>query len=132
MIQSVSDTQENIVDLNKVQLFEGLNSRDEVIGEYLGGIYGYKNVDYAFEKYSKNPLPGLGNPDLFDTGSFFAGFTISISGKKMDIFSTDSKNDKLFQKYPAIFGLGPKAQTMYIGKFLQLALNERRIQKLGL
>lgn len=130
--ESIEETKDQIVNLNKDQLLSGFSAKDIKIGEYYGGIFGYKNAGYAFEKYSRNPAPGLGNPDLYNTGDFFSGFTISVRMRKGSIYSSDSKNNKLVQNYPDIFGLGPTRQRTYIKEFLLAAFIYRRKQQIGL
>ncbi len=123
---------DELVTLQRNQLFQGLNAKDQVIGDIDNGKFGYKNEKYAFSKYASNPLPGLGNPDLFDTGDFYRGIIVKINGRKISIYSTDSKNLQLSSKYPYIFGLGPKAQKVFIRQFLFKAFVQHRKEKIKL
>lgn len=121
IIDAVTATEDQITVENKEQLFDGLDNDGNIIGD----IKPYASANYAFEKYQKNPIPGLGNPDLNDTGAFYAGMTIDISGSALKQYSTDSKNDELVAKYPGIYGLGPIAKKDYITGYLQQAVRQQ-------
>ena len=128
IINAVTETKDEITQENKQQLFSGLDDNDNVIGDSKP----YASANYAFEKYQKNPIPGLGNPDLDDTGAFYAGMTIDISGSTIKQYSTDSKNEELIAKYPGIFGLGPVAKKEYITDYLQQAVRVQTRAILGI
>lgn len=130
--KAMKTQKQDLAALQRNQLFHGLNSKDQVIGDTESGRLGYKDKNYAFDKYKKNPLPGLGNPDLFDTGDFYRGITVTVTGRKLSIYSTDSKNLQLSSKYPFIFGLGPKAQKVFIESFLAKAFFDYRKSKIKL
>lgn len=106
---------EEFTEENKKQLFEGFNKFGTRLKEYA-------NAEYAFYKYNKNPIPGLGNPDLFETGSFQNKIKMSIVGLQIVESSSDSKNDDLTVKYPGVFGLGGKYKVEFISKDLRPAL----------
>ncbi len=125
-------TQASLINLNKYQLFRGINNEGDIIGEIDGGLFGYKSSNYAFEKYKENPLPGLGNPDLFRTGAFYAGFKLVYRGDKYMITSSDSKTPKLYQNYPGIFGLGPVARKEYMVQNFIHAASQERIKQIGI
>lgn len=64
-----------------------------------GGIIGrYSWDDYRLYKQSINPLAG-GNVDLMLTGALTDALTIRKVGTEYQIFSTDSKYEKLGRKY---------------------------------
>lgn len=128
IIDAVTATQDQITIENKEQLFDGLDNDGNIIGDSKP----YESANYAFEKYQKNPIPGLGNPDLNDTGAFYGGMTIDISGSTLKQYSTDSKNDELIAKYPGIYGLGPIAKKDYVGVYLQPAVRRQTRTVLGI
>lgn len=128
VVNAVAQTTPRIVELNRVQLFTGYIKSGEKLGEYNLGAYGYRNQFYAFEKYRRNPLPGLGNPDLKDTGSFYAGMYARLRGNILEFGSTDEKALKLQLKYPMILGLGPIAKSQYVPFLRKIFLNEIRRQ----
>lgn len=102
---SVSETKDYITDIQRDQMFKGLNAEGNRIGRY-------RNNKYARAKFSMNPIPGLGIPDLKLTGAFYAGFKTIVT---QDIFSTssiDSKNEALTQKYDP-FGLDTDSKVEY-------------------
>lgn len=90
-----------------------------------GNVIGvYRSIDYAREKYARNPLAGLGHVDLYDTGSFTR--QLFVERKSAKLFSFDSNDDKapdLFKKYgDANRGLNEKVwqdvQKEYIAPLL--------------
>lgn len=114
-VQSIEETADEMADKNKDQLLHGFNSSGELIGD----TKPYQSADYAFEKYNKNPLPGLGNPDLKDEGSFYAGIRIEVSGAVIKTESTDSKNEELEAKYKGALGLNKESKVEYIKESLR-------------
>ena len=67
-------------------------------------------------KNQKNPEPGLGNPDLNETGDFWRGFRFKVLNKNQyEILSTDSKNDMLVKKYGEdIFGMSDDSKEDFV------------------
>lgn len=64
-----------------------------------GGIIGrYSWDDYRLYKQSLNPLAG-GNVDLMLTGALSDALTVRKVGNEYQIFSTDSKYEKLGRQY---------------------------------
>lgn len=106
--------EDDFTEENKKQLFAGYDR----FGERLKA---YASAEYAFYKYQRNPIPGLGNPDLFDTGSFQSHIQTIVSGLTVNIGSTDSKAPQLEIKYPGIFGLGGKYRAEFISTYLRSA-----------
>lgn len=103
MSASLERTQANFIELQKSQLYAGFN----VAGIKIGDLTPYASATYAIDKANRNSLPGLGNPDLYDTSDFYDGITTEIGGDAIKVFSTDSKDPQLEQKYPgALAGLG--------------------------
>lgn len=112
---SLRQTQANFIELQKSQLYAGFN----VAGIKIGDLTPYKSPAYAIEKANRNALPGLGNPDLYDTGSFYDGITTEVGDNAIAVFSTDSKDPDLERKYKgALAGLGGPFMAEYI-KVLQ-------------
>ena len=69
--QALRVTQRSYIALLKAQLYAGFNVYGRKMGEEPYGAYVLPA--YAIEKERMNPLPGLGNPDLFLTGAFYDG-----------------------------------------------------------
>ena len=108
IVESIEETLNEAIELNKSQLFE--NSMDRK-GKKLRQ---YRSKDYARKKNMMNPLPGLGSPDLFDTGKFFDSFDAQIVGQSVLFYATDSKTGSLIEKYGSdIFGLTNEAKGYY-------------------
>lgn len=103
-----SDFNEQIIALNQRQLYaQSVDSNGEPLSFY-------KSVSYSLEKEKRNPLPGFGRPDLYDTGSFFRNFVVRSSNSLFTITSTDSKTNKLTAKYGKdIFGLTKESKEEF-------------------
>lgn len=59
----------------------------------------YHSTKYAQEKYKQNSKAGLFNVDLIDTGELVSAIKISLFSEGFEIFSTDSKFNKIADKY---------------------------------
>lgn len=85
----------------KEQLLQGVSST--------GGTFRkYRSASYARLKNTMNPLPGLGNPDLKYTGSFYHGIYVNVSDGKITVGSHDDKAQLLEANYKNVFGLDPQ------------------------
>lgn len=116
--KAIEETADDLQRINKEQLLAGYDKK----GELIGSKKPYQNPDYAFYKANKNPLPGLGNPDLFDTGAFYEGFETIVQGDSIIQDSTDEKAPELEAKYGEdIFGLGGKFKEEYLDESLRTA-----------
>ena len=119
---------EEIIELNKSQLLDdGEDSEGVKLKEY-------SDYYYANRKHKRNPSPGFGVPDLYDKGDFYDGFKMKLNNKKSyDIFSTDSKNNKLVKQYgKKIFGLNWVNRLEFIRDIFREALIERIKKKVNL
>lgn len=109
----IAETFERSVDAysdeNKKQLFEGYNREGKRLQRYASN-------KYARVKNEMNPVPGLGNPDLFVTGAFTNSRRITISGNHIVTDFSDSKAPDLLQKYSDIDGLGGQYRKEFIDK----------------
>ena len=103
MLKIVEQLSDQIIDLNrKKQLFEGKNTKGDIIGVYSKAteeFYGGREQG----KYAGDPY------NFKDTGDLFKAFEIDFHDGKLNIFSTDSKVPLLKQKYEKgggkLFGL---------------------------
>lgn len=125
---AVDQTKESLIALNKKQLLAGFDKEGNLIGDKKP----YQSKDYAFYKANINPLPGLGNPDLHDTGAFFAGFEVEVQDQDIIEDSTDEKSAELQEKYGEIFGLGGEYKEQYIDESLRPAFAKGIEQATGL
>ena len=65
-----------------------------------GSLIGkYRDFEYADAKEQVNPMAGFGNVDLIDTGNLWRKIEIFKQGDSFEIFSTDSKFNKIADKY---------------------------------
>lgn len=99
-ISIVAERKEDIIDKNREQLMDGFNKEKKRLKKYA-------STQYAARKNRRNPVPGYGNPDLYDTGSFQQAMKLNIQSTNLyEITSTDSKTPDLKKKYGnEIFGL---------------------------
>ena len=96
----VAEHKKDIADLNREQLMDGVNKEGKKLRKY-------RSPKYAARKNRMNPIPGLGNPDLYLTGRFQEAMNVKLNSKtSFEIYSTDSKAPKLTKQYgKEIFGL---------------------------
>ena len=91
----VSDNPSLFIDALREQMYRG-ESGDGLIR------YIYASEDYEKYKFRKNPKAG-GRPDLNNEGDFYAGIEVDVyytsNQVALNFYSTDSKSDKLTEKY---------------------------------
>ena len=126
-VSVIVDTKDALIDLNKSQLMdkgEDKNSKK---------LKSYKPTTgaYARRKNQRNPFPGLGTPDLYNTGAFQNAFQLKINSKNsFDIFSSNSKSGDLQKKYgKAIFGVSDPNKQEYADEYMQPEL-VREVRKI--
>lgn len=116
---SIEETKNVIIEKQVDQLRHGLDSSGGLIGDRKP----YRNPLYASYKAGKNPLPGFGNPDLIDTGSFVSKIKVDVGP---DVYKTDSEDFKsadLQAKYgKEILSLDKKNKADYVNEALRPAL----------
>lgn len=99
---SQSEIRKNVGDLiilNTGVLITDVRERWQHGQSVSGGIIGrYSWDDYRLYKQSLNPLAG-GNVDLMLTGALSDALTVRKVGNEYQIFSTDSKYEKLGRQY---------------------------------
>jgi len=85
-----------IIDSNTAQLYSGIKSTGESLGEYRPETV----------KYKKEKGQPYDRVTLKDEGDFYSGFYIQLRNGNFEVDSKDSKTDKLATKYSEdIFGL---------------------------
>lgn len=108
----IASTKQELADLNRDQLRHGYDKNGERLRPY-------SSLTYAIDKNQKNPLAGVGNPDLRDTGRFYNGWKIDVSQTDIIFDSTDSKTPDLESKYGQnIFGLTIESKSTYVNSIL--------------
>lgn len=118
--ESVNETRETIAEIQKGQMYKGLNGEGKKIGRY-------RSNKYARAKSSMNPLPGLGIPDLKLTGAFYAGMITKVDPETFVTTSTDSKNEALTQKYDP-FGLDAQSKIEYAEKLRPVLVKNAKLK----
>lgn len=108
MIDSLYDTKDQYLAIQKDQLYTGVDSR----GSHL---LTYKNKYYARKKNEMNPIPGYGNPDLRLTGAFYNAMKADVNSEGLTVYSTDQKAGMLEAKYgKSIFTLFEEWRDDYL------------------
>lgn len=111
-----------VLDLNRRQLMQGVDSNGLSLGEY-------KSEAYARMKRTLNPN---GVVDLKLTGSFHENFFIA-SEIPLIIWSYDEKTDDLVAKYgEEIFGLTYESKTIYLVGYIRPRFAQAQKELLGL
>ena len=87
-----------LVDLNQIQLSNGLNIQGQVIGQYA------KATEEIAKTESTREPKIAGDPFNFEwTGKLFDGMRIRLTAKALIFYSTDPKADLVTAKYGDIF-----------------------------
>jgi hypothetical protein len=110
-VESVTDTKETIKEKNKEQLYSGETSAGTEITPY------YTPLTVRIKQSKGQPTDRV---TLRDTGAFYQGVYVNVTGSKVVIESTDSKTAALEAKYSEqIFGLNDKFKIEYIKESLR-------------
>lgn len=89
--KAIEDNSDKYVELIQEQLYtQGEDSTGKKLKPY-------KNKRYAQKKHGMNPLPGLGNPDLYLTGSTYKGMDVQTNANGVEVKSTTSYFPKLIK-----------------------------------
>jgi hypothetical protein len=124
----IEEHQQKVVYYSTLKLFEKGQDRSGF------GLKPYRNKEYEDYKHSKNPRPGRGIPDLFETGNFYKGISISDVNKSVyNFLSSDAKTEKLIKNYGKdIIGLSDEYKAVMVDEFLYNEIMIRVKQKLKL
>lgn len=119
--ESIDDTKQALVRLQKLQMLFGERSDGKKIGKY-------RSIPYAIRKQTINPLAGFKQVDLRLTGDFHSGLFADVRDDKVVFDSLDSKTDILLDKYgEKIFGLNKKNASEYsLNHLAPVAVNNFR------
>jgi hypothetical protein len=105
---ALQQTKEDYLKENQKQLYAGFDGK----GHHLNR---YRNNKYARVKNEMNPLPGLGNPDFYVTGNFYAGWRVETNGEVIKTNLGDTQvAEKLIQRDPEIVGLSGEFKQEYV------------------
>lgn len=128
--QNIKTQTENIIHLNAPEVIKMVKNRLRYGQGVNGGIVGkYASNEYAIMKNRQNPLAGLGNVDLFLTGSLSDNITLRKRGSSFEIYSTDYKYESLADKYGAEeFGLTDEQMQEFLHE-LYLTVMQQLINK---
>lgn len=124
--ESLNETKDEFKAINKQQLKAGKTNTGENVAPK------YRSRKYASAKNQMNPLPGLGNPDLFLTGAFYEGIDVEVGKDVFDIISKDEKGPELENKYKDIFGLGNNFKKKYLDEDLGPTVQKKISNFIGL
>lgn len=91
--QAVRNKSALFVDIQRQQLRQGMNSKEEFIQPlYPKGYARYKSTLSTYHA-------PMNVPDLYLTGAWARGIKMIIKGSKYDFLSADNKHTKLIKKY---------------------------------
>ncbi|KIO75574.1 hypothetical protein TH53_19745 [Pedobacter lusitanus] len=104
----IMQTKADMILLNQIQLYNhGIDANGNLLTPY-------KSDSYARKKFSRNPGPGFGQPDLKDTGEFYQDYTLSANRTDYELDSSNMKSSALKKHYgDAIFGLTKDNKKVY-------------------
>jgi hypothetical protein len=107
-------------DLQREQLFQGLSQNDEPI------VPPYSGSTVSRKKKKGQPYDRV---TLRDTGSYYSGISIEVTGDKIIIGSSDEKDADLSKRYGRnLLGLGPGKMTEYVPVLLPIFISEIKNQ----
>lgn len=114
--QTVADNVEVIADLNATQLSEGFRAD----GSATLPSYSERTIEL---KKQRSGLSGVTDRvTLYDTGDFYRGLYAAVQGEDVEYGSTDTKADKLQDRYStakgSIFGLNDDSRDELITGYL--------------
>ncbi len=118
---AIDNTAEELADINRERLKEGLNADNEAMP-----LYSKRSV----EEFGKTPGPIR----LLDTGAFQAGITSIREGDNIVTQSSDDKNELLTEteRYFPIFGTKGEYRVKYLNEHLRPELNSSITRAIGL
>lgn len=108
--ESVRATSDNLSDLQRGQMYEGLTRTGRPI-----------EPPYAAETIRRKKRKGqpFDRVTLNDTDAFYQGINVRVGSGTFELKSTDRKSAKLQEKYgEQIFGLSTPVKTVYVNDYL--------------
>lgn len=127
-VKAIEKTKDRAVEYNREQLYLRSQRSD---GTYLQS---YRDLDfYAAYKNRRNPAPGFGSPDLYDTGAFQNRMYAIVRGDRLFFDSRDRKTGMLVERYGShIFGLTKDSEDNYATKDVRSEVLKSFERKTGL
>lgn len=123
--RAIKTSKKVLIDFNRAQLMRGRNSNNTQIQPK------YRSKSYAKMKRAMNARPGLGVPDINNTGSFQEKIDIVVKGKTYDFLSRDLKASMLNAKYSLLLGNTAKDLEKYNKQTLFPILKENLKKRLS-
>jgi len=80
--ETLSEHTGEMADELRSQLYAGRDNLDQSLRQY-------RSSEYAQMKHGMNPLPGLGNPDLYLTGATHRSIRMAVNGQMVVTLVTD-------------------------------------------
>lgn len=116
--------------LNRGQLHDGQDNTGHLQSP------DYKVEKYAEYKSEKNPVPGFGVPDFFETGDYYNSIQMTVNNSQWSIrtFSTGDVlyAPKLDAKWPKNYGLDPENKAYFSAEILKPKIVKELVKELGL
>lgn len=134
--ESVSETKDHFMDLNRDQLMEGKNKTGENISpSYLEDPY-FKTKEAAMrysewkDRITPSSIRPKGVPNLYIVGKFHNSLSPSVSGGKISVQSTFEDANDIENKYDGIYGLNGEKKSVYIKESVRPVFNKKFRNKL--
>lgn len=121
--ETIIQTEHDIADLNRRQLFAGIRSTGTEITP------AYAPLTVLIKDQKGQPSDRV---TLKDTGQFYDNIFVDVNSETFDIDSSDAKSESLKKKYGnRIFGLTRENRGEYVQFSFFPALRDRIVKKLG-
>ncbi len=136
---SVQETEEDIKDLNREQMYDGkTNEGTDITPSYLQDPYfqGDRQRAQAYsdwkDKITPNPRRNPGTPNLFINGYFYSTIDVLVFLDKITFRSRFDDQNEISNKFKNIYGLGGNIKRIYLDDYLKPILKEKMQDATGL
>lgn len=137
--QVMQDSEQDIVDLNREQMYDGKTNLDTNIRPlYIEDPY-FKGDIIRAQAYSDwkdsitpNSRRNPGVPNLYINGFFHSSIRVTVLPDTIVFDSSWTEGDDIEKKFKNIYGLGGEHKKIFLNVYLSPVLKERMEQETGL
>lgn len=122
--QTIRQTKEGYVQMNKDQLYTGEGADNNKIPAY-------RSKAYANLKAQLNTLPGLGIPDYYLTGKMYSKMQLKITANSVKVISTVDYYNDLIARGGDPFGLNDDSKQQYYKLYFRPIFMQKLADTLG-
>lgn len=137
--QVIAESDQDLVDLNREQLYDGKTNQDTDIRPlYIEDPYFEGDVKRAQaysdwkDKITPNPRRSPGVPNLYINGFFHSSIQVTVLPDTVVFKSSWSEGDDIEKKFKNIYGLGGEYKIIFLRDYLSPVLKERMELETGL